>query len=98
MRIYNFPELANQLINQLILRNNALSIKASAAPPSGSGKQPPPIQQSDFGQNHMIRGVSYMNQLPQFQHAQPLPSSSDAQHEKIYITDNHRRMAQRKQP
>lgn len=97
-RIYNFPELANQLINQLILRNNALSIKASAAPPSGSGKQPPPAQPSDFGQNHMIRGVSYMSQLPQFQHAQPLPSSSDGQHEKIYITDNHRRMAQRKQP
>ena len=46
----------------------------------------------------MIRGVSYMSQLPQFQHAQPLPSSSDGQHEKIYITDNHRRMAQRKRP
>ena len=45
MRIMNYPDLANQLINQLILQNNAKMMKASAAPPSGSGRLAIDIQQ-----------------------------------------------------
>ena len=36
-RILGYPDMASQLINQLILQNNNRIMQASAAPPSGSG-------------------------------------------------------------
>lgn len=62
-----YPELANQLINQIILQNNSKVLKAaSAAPPSGSGKQSLPMAKYDLGHAHVLRGYSFLSSNNQF--------------------------------